>query len=101
MIAALPSGSNVLYRTHALLAGVGVYTNVANVSALQRIAGVTAVYPIAPKTPSLSYSVQLVHAPQVWSTSTYADRGETSTCSSLLAACCLLGLGCRPPPISV
>jgi subtilisin family serine protease len=79
VIAALPSGSRVLYQTHALLAGVGVYTNVANLSALQRIAGVRAVYPIAPKTPSLSYSVQLVHAPQVWSTSTYGDRGENST----------------------
>jgi subtilisin family serine protease len=77
VIAALPSGSHVLYRTHAVLAGVAVYTNVANISALQRIAGVTAVYPIAPKTPSLSYSVQLVHAPQVWST--YTDRGENST----------------------
>jgi subtilisin family serine protease len=77
VIAALPSGSHVLYQTHALLAGVGVYTNLANLSALQHIAGVKAVYPIAPKTPSISYSVQLVHAPQVWST--YGDRGENST----------------------
>ncbi|HJQ51361.1 MAG TPA: S8 family serine peptidase [Gaiellaceae bacterium] len=79
VIAALPSGTHVLYQTHALLAGVGVYTNVANLPALERIAGVTAVYPIAPKTPSLSYSTQLVHAPQVWATSTYGDRGENST----------------------
>jgi subtilisin family serine protease len=77
VIAALPSDSHVLYETHALLAGVGVYTDVANLPALQRIAGVTAVYPIAPKTPSLSYSVQLVHAPQVWST--YGDTGANST----------------------
>src|SRR5205823_2258768 len=77
VIAALPSASHVLYQTHAVLAGVGVYTNVANLSALQRIAGVTAVYPIAPKTPSLSYSVQLVHAPQVWST--YSNIGANST----------------------
>jgi len=76
MIAALPNGSHVLYRTHAVLAGVAVYTNVANVPALQRIAGVTAVYPIAPKTPSLSYSVLHVHAPQVWATS---DLGLNST----------------------
>ena len=77
VIAALPSASHVLYQTHAVLAGVGVYTNVANLPALQRIAGVTAVYPIAPKTPSLSYSVQLVHAPQVWST--YSNVGANST----------------------
>jgi subtilisin family serine protease len=77
VIAALPSGSHVLYQTHAVLAGVAVYTNVANVAALQSIAGVTAVYPIAPKTPSLSYSVLHVHAPQVWAT--YGDLGANST----------------------
>src|SRR5262249_19566579 len=59
VIAALPSGSHVLYATHAVLAGVAVYTKVANVTALQRISGVAAVYPIAPKTPSLSYSAYL------------------------------------------
>jgi subtilisin family serine protease len=79
VVSALPSGSHVLYETHALLAGVGVYTNVANLPALQRIAGVTAVYPIAPKTPSLSYSVQLVHAPQVWSNGVPGDLGENTT----------------------
>src|SRR6185437_10241786 len=35
------------------------------------------VYPIAPKTPSLSYSSLLVHAPQAWST--YSDLGANST----------------------
>ncbi|HKC76755.1 MAG TPA: hypothetical protein VKB70_00030, partial [Gaiellaceae bacterium] len=57
VVAALPSGSHVLYETHALLAGVGVYTNVANIPALQRISGVAAVYPITPKKPTLAYSV--------------------------------------------
>src|SRR5437588_84201 len=79
VIAALPSASHVLYQTHAVLAGVAVYTNVANLAALQRIAGVTAVYPIAPKTPSISYSVQLVHAPQVWSDGVPGDQGENTT----------------------
>lgn len=79
VIAALPSASHVLYETHAVLAGVAVYTKVANLAALQRIAGVTAVYPIAPKTPSLSYSVQLVRAPQVWATAPYNDTGANST----------------------
>ncbi len=79
VIAGLPAASHVLYRTHALLDGVGVYTNVANLPALQHIAGVQAVYPIAPKTPSLSYSVQLVHAPQVWSDGVPGDLGENST----------------------
>ena len=77
VVAALPSGSHVLYRTHAVLAGVAVYTNVANLPALRGISGVSAVYPIAPKTPSLSYSTLLVRAPQAWST--YSDLGAGST----------------------
>ena len=77
VVSALPSGSQVLYETHAVLAGVAVHTNVANFSALQHISGVAAVYPIAPKTPSLSYSSFLVHAPQAWSS--YSDLGANST----------------------
>jgi subtilisin family serine protease len=77
VIAALPSSSHVLYTTHAVLAGVGVYTNVANLPALERISGVAAVYPIAPKKPSLSYSVLLQQAPQAWTA--YGDLGANST----------------------
>src|SRR5579859_2749902 len=77
VIAALPSGSHVLYQMHAVLAGVGVYTNVANLPALQRIGGVAAVYPIAPKKPSLTYSVLHVRGPQAWAT--YSDTGANST----------------------
>ena len=77
VIAALPSGSHVLYQTHAVLAGVAVYTNVKNLPALQRISGVSRVYGIAPKTPSLSYSVELEHGPQVWQN--YGDTGEGSS----------------------
>jgi subtilisin family serine protease len=77
VIAALPSGSHVLYQTHAVLAGVAVDTKVSNLSALQRISGVAAVYAIAPKKPSLSYSVLLEHAPQAWAT--YSDLGTNST----------------------
>ncbi len=77
VVAALPSGSHVLYETHAALAGVAVYTKVANLAALQRISGVEKIYPIAPKTPSNSYAVRLQKAPQVWQT--YGDTGENST----------------------
>jgi subtilisin family serine protease len=66
VIAALPSGSHVLYQTHAVLAGVAVYTNVKNLSTLERISGVSRVYGIAPKKPSLSYSIELEHGPQAW-----------------------------------
>ncbi len=77
VVSALPSGSHVLYETHAALAGVAVYTKVANLTALQRISGVEKIYPIAPKTPSNSYAVHLQKAPQVWQT--YGDTGENST----------------------
>ncbi len=79
VIAALPSGTHVLYETHAALAGVAVYTKVTNVSALQRISGVAKIYPIAPKKPSLSYAVHLVKAPEVWATSDPGSLGENST----------------------
>jgi len=79
VIAALPSSSHVLYQTHAVLAGVAVLTNVKNLPALQRISGVRAVYAIAPKKPSLSYSVELVHAPQVWDAGNYGDTGAGSS----------------------
>ncbi len=81
VIAALPSGSNVLYQTHVALAGVAVYTNVKNISKLQRITGVARVYPIAAKTPSLAYAVPLQHAPQAWQA--YSDRGENSTIADI------------------
>ena len=76
VISALPSGSHVLYQLHAVMAGVGVYTNVKNLPALERISGVTHVYAIAPKKPSLSYSVYLEKAPQVWQA--YGDMGANS-----------------------
>jgi subtilisin family serine protease len=78
VIAALPSGSHVLYQTHAVLSSVAVYTKVKNLGALQRISGVQRVYPIAPKTPSLSYSVYLEKAPQVWQ-----DLGDTGNGTSI------------------
>jgi subtilisin family serine protease len=76
-IAALPSKSKVMYRTHAVLAGVAVTTDVKNYKALTRIHGVTAVYPITPKTASNSYAVPLQGAPEAWKA--YGDLGQNST----------------------
>ena len=67
VVAALPRGAHVLYRTHSVLAGVAVETDARNYRALERIRGVARVYPIAPKHPETSYAVQLVGAPTVWS----------------------------------
>ena len=77
LISALPSGSRVLYKTSAVMAGVAVYTNVKNLPALQRISNVSAVYPISPKKTTNAYSVPLVKAPQVWES--LGDTGQNTT----------------------
>lgn len=66
VVAALPSRTSVLYRTHAVLAGVAVRSNVDNLDALRAIKGVKAVHPIAPKSRNNSYAVPLQGAPSVW-----------------------------------
>lgn len=66
VIAELPARSPVLYRTHALLSGVAVTTDVDNYADLATIPGVTQVYPIAPKSFENSTAVQLQGAPQAW-----------------------------------
>jgi subtilisin family serine protease len=77
VIAALPKGSKVLYKTHAASAAVAVSTDVRNYRSLFDIRGVQAVYPIAPKTISNSYAMALQHAPQSWQA--HGDLGENST----------------------
>ncbi len=77
VVSALPSGSKVLYRTHATLAGVAVVTDVKNYAALRKIAGVTAVYPIAAKKPSLTYAVPYQGGAAAWQA--YGDLGQNST----------------------
>jgi subtilisin family serine protease len=73
----LPSGSKVLYRTHSVLAGVAVTTNVKNYAKLTNISGVTAVYPIAPKSPTNAYAVPLQGAPAAWQA--HSELGANST----------------------
>jgi subtilisin family serine protease len=77
VVAALPAKSRVLYRTHAVLPGLAVVTDVSNYPRLRGISGVTAVYPIAPKSPSNSYAVPLQGAPQAWKA--FGDLGQNST----------------------
>ncbi len=66
VIADLPARTPVLFKTHAVLSGVGVRTNPANLAALAQIPGVAAVYPIAPKKPSLTTSIPLQGGPSAW-----------------------------------
>lgn len=77
VVSDLPSGTKVLYRAHSALAAVAVTTDVRNYARLTRISGVTAVYPIAPKSPTNSYAVPLQGAPQAWEA--HGDLGKTST----------------------
>ena len=77
VIAGLPSGSHVLYRAHAVIAGLAVTTDVKNYRALTQLSGVSAVYPIAAKSLSNSYAVPLQGAPPAWQA--YGDLGENST----------------------
>jgi subtilisin family serine protease len=76
-IAALPSKSRVLYRMHAVMSGLAVVTDVKNFAKLQAISGVTAVYPISPKSISNSSAVPLQRAPEAWQA--YGDLGANST----------------------
>ncbi len=77
VIGNLPDKSRVLYRSHAVLAGVTVVTDVKNYQALTRLAGVSAVYPVSPKAPSNSYAVPLQGAPQAWQS--HGNLGAHST----------------------
>ncbi len=73
----LPSGARELYRTHAALNAIAVNANVREYRALQRISGVTAVYPIASKQRSNSYAVPLYGTPSVWQD--LGNTGDNST----------------------
>lgn len=77
VIAALPKGSSVLYKSHSVLAGVAVYTDVRNFEALTKLPGVKSVHPIAPKSLSNSYAVNLQGAPAVWTGR--GDLGQNTT----------------------
>jgi len=65
-LSSLPGTSQVLYRTHAIMAGVAVVTDVKNFTRLGDLPGVAAVYPISPKAPDNSYAVPFQGAPAAW-----------------------------------
>jgi len=70
-------GARVLYRTHSLVAGVAVFTDVRYFDALKTIPGVRTVYPIVAKKVSNAYAVPLQGAPPVWTS--LGDTGQDST----------------------
>lgn len=66
VIGALPANSKVVYRAHAAVAGVAVITSADKAGELAEIPGVTAVYPITPKTRDTSYAVPFQGGPTAW-----------------------------------
>ncbi len=78
VIGQLPADSEVIYRTHAVLAGLGVSASPDDKDALEAIPGVTAVYPVAPKRRDNSSAVPLQSAPPAWQ-GVAGLRGEGQT----------------------
>lgn len=70
----LPSGTPVLYTTHAALAGVAVRADADATAELAAIPGVKAVHPITPLEPDNSYAVPLQKAAEAWQG--HGNRGE-------------------------
>jgi subtilisin family serine protease len=66
VIAKLPSHSNVLYRTHAALAGLAVTTDAANLGKLKGLAGVASVHPIANKSLDNAYAIPFQGGAAAW-----------------------------------
>lgn len=77
VVADLPSRTPVLYKTHAVLSGVAVVSDVDNVDALADIDGVARVLPITPKHASNSYAVPLQGAPAAWENSGHFGQNMT------------------------
>lgn len=77
VIEALPADAEVVYRTHSVLAGVGVSADPADESRLEAIPGVRAVYPVAIKHPDNSYAMPFQSAPEAWQSTGYRGEGQT------------------------
>ena len=73
----LPADASVIYRTHSLLAGVGVTASSGDQTLLEQIPGVSAVYPIAPKSIRNANAVPFQSAPAAWTATGFLGQGET------------------------
>jgi len=73
----LPADADVLYRTHSLLAGLGVTASPGDQTLLEQIPGVSAVYPVAPKRIENSYAVPFQAVPAAWESTGFRGDGET------------------------
>ncbi len=67
----------VLYKTHALYAGVAVRTSASRLSALAALPGVKAIRPLTPKARDNRVTVPLTAAPQSWQATGQTGEGVT------------------------
>ncbi len=77
VIADLPADADVIYRTHGILAGVGVNATARDKETLERIEGVAAVYPVAPKRMENAYAVPFQSAATAWQNTGFRGEGQT------------------------
>jgi len=75
VIEELPADADVIYRTHSVLAGVGVMAEAGDEEALERIPGVVAAYPIAPKEMTSSYAVPFQGGAAAWQDTGFLGEG--------------------------
>ncbi|HMT04050.1 MAG TPA: S8 family serine peptidase [Solirubrobacterales bacterium] len=73
----LPADADVVYRTHSVLASVGVRADAGDFKALEEIPGVVAVYPVAPKRADNSYAVPFQGTPSAWETTGFLGQGKS------------------------
>lgn len=77
VIGELPAQADVIYRTHSVLAGVGVYADPGELEVLESIPGVQAVYPVTPKEKTNAYAVPFQSAPSAWTSTGFLGQGQT------------------------
>ena len=73
----LPANADPIYRTHSVLAAVGVTAPAGDKTLLEQIPGVSAVYPVAPKSPTNDYAVPFQAAAQAWQSTGFLGQGQT------------------------
>ena len=77
VIGDLPANADPIYRTHSVLAAVGVSAPAGDKTLLEQIPGVSAVYPVTPKNPANDYAVPFQAAATAWQQTGFLGQGQT------------------------
>lgn len=76
VIGELPDDADLLYRTHSVIAGLGIQASETDQETLAQIPGVRAVYPVAPKELRNASAVPLQAAPTAWQATGFLGQGQ-------------------------